>query len=145
MTCKLKKKIHEAPIPHFLSHISKIVWRLPMFDFCIFCHLPRLMRIYRVGPPSGYLKSFFPSFQFFLSFFFFFSFLGVFFFCIFLGGPFSSGAPGHCPPMPPSCYATVAMITFAAWCQRISTSLTLVLSFQVSWEKLTASLCWLEH
>ena len=29
------------------------------------------------------------------------------FFCLSLGGRFSSGAPGHCPPMPPSRYATV--------------------------------------
>ena len=41
-----------------------------MFDFGIFCHLLRLMGIYRVGL-SGYLKSFLLSFLFCLFFFFF--------------------------------------------------------------------------
>ena len=90
--------------------------------FGIFCHILRLMGIYRVGPPSGYLKSLFLSFLFF-SFFYssfsfsFFSFLFLFFFFLSLSleGPFSSGAPGHCPPMPPSCYATapVQLITLS--------------------------------
>ena len=85
---------------------SKIVWWLPIFDFGIFCHLLRLMGIYRVGAPSGYLKSFALSFLFF-PFSFSFSFLFfVFFFFLALGGPLNSGAPGHRPPMPPSCYAT---------------------------------------
>ena len=46
----------------------------------------------------------------FLHFLFFFSFLFFhFLFCLSLSpsrGPFSSWAPGHCPPMPPSRYAT---------------------------------------
>ena len=74
-----KKKIHEAPIPHFSSHISKIVWWLPMFDFGIFCHLLRVSHgdILGRSPPSGYLKSFISSFLFFSSFSFsFVSFLG---------------------------------------------------------------------
>ena len=81
-----------------------------MYDFGIFCHLLRLMGLHRVGDPSGYLKSvvfsflsLFPFFPFnFLSFF-------LFFLSCFLSlsrGPFSSGAHGHCPPMPPSRYAT---------------------------------------
>ena len=49
---------------------------------------------YRVGVPR-------PG----IFFFYFFSFLH-FFFVSFSGGPFSSRAPGHCPPMPPSRYAT---------------------------------------
>ena len=114
-----KKKSLKAPIPHFSSHLSKIVWWLPMFDFCIFCHLLRLMGwgyielLYRVGAPSEYLKSFVPfflsSFSFLplFSFLFFFLFFSSFaFFVSFTGTPFSSGAPGHCPPMPPSRYAT---------------------------------------
>ena len=32
--------------------------------------------------------------------------VGLFFFCLCLGAPFSSGAPEHCPPMPPIHYAT---------------------------------------
>ena len=90
------KGIHGALNLHCSSYISKIVWWLPMFDFGIFCRLLRLMGIYRLGPPSGYLKnvvlSFLPFYLFFLFFIFFFSSL--------------SGAPGHCPPMPPSRYAT---------------------------------------
>ena len=43
------------------------------------------------------------SFLFFLFSFLFF----IFIFFLSLGGPFSYGAPGHCPPMPPSRYATV--------------------------------------
>ena len=46
---------------------------------------------------------FFSSFSFLFFIFFFVSFLGP----LYLGGPFSSGAPGHCPSMPPSRYATV--------------------------------------
>ena len=30
----------------------------------------------------------------------------IFFFGLELGGPWHSGAPGHCPPCPPYCYAT---------------------------------------
>ena len=79
-----------------------------MFDFGIFCHPLRLMGIYRVGPVLVFEKfrslfSFLP-FLFFLVFcLFFFSILHLF---VSLGGPFSSGAPGHCPSMPPSRYAT---------------------------------------
>ena len=91
---------------HCSYYISKIVWWLPMFDFGIFCHQLRLMGIYRmVAPPSGYLKSFVLTFLFFLFCFFFFSILHFLFFPL-SRGPFSSGAPGHCPPMPPSRYAT---------------------------------------
>ena len=53
-----------------------------MFDFGIFCHLLRLMGIYRVGPPSGYLKNFVLSFHFFI----------FFFICLSFGAPL---APGH--------------------------------------------------
>ena len=69
-----------------------------MFDFGIFCNLLRLMGIYLVqGSPSGYLKIFV-----------LFSFIPFLFytFSLSLWGPFSSGAPGHCPPMPPSRCAT---------------------------------------
>ena len=61
-----------------------------MFAFGIFCHLLRLMGIYRMGPLSGYFKGpislFFSSFSVF--FFFVFSFLFfIFFFPLSLGGP----------------------------------------------------------
>ena len=85
-----EKKNHEAPILHISSHISKIVWWLPMFDFGIFCHLFRLMGIYQVGASSGYLKSFVPSFLFFLFSFlssFSFSFFFSFFFLSLSRGP----------------------------------------------------------
>ena len=72
-----------------------------MFDFGIFCHPLRLMEIYRKGAPSGLLKSFVLSFLFFLFFFFLHIFVSLSH-----RGPFSSGAYGHCPPMPPSRYAT---------------------------------------
>ena len=76
-----------------LSYISKIVWWLPMWW----------------GPRPGIWKVlfslFFSSFFLFLFLFLFFSSLH-FLVCPSLGGPFSSGAHGHCPPMPPSRYAT---------------------------------------
>ena len=46
-----KEHIHGALKLHCSSYISKIVWWLPMFDFGIFCHLLRLMGIYRAGGP----------------------------------------------------------------------------------------------
>ena len=57
--------------------------------FGIFCHVLRLMGIYRVGALFGYLKSFVPSFLFFLFFPPF--FLRFFFFCLFLGAPLAPG------------------------------------------------------
>ena len=53
-----------------------------MFDFGIFCHLLRLMGIYRVRPPSGYLRSFVLSFFCFFFFFFFCILHFLFFFCL---------------------------------------------------------------
>ena len=70
--------------------------------------------IYQVGAPVfEKFCSLSLSFSFYSIIFFFFFF---FFFCLSFGGPFSSGAPGHCPPMPPSRYATgsVAVAT-ASW------------------------------
>ena len=74
------EQIHGAPIPHCSSHISKILWWLQMFDFGIFCHLLRLMGIYR----SRYLKSFVLSCLFFLCFFSFFPFFFLFFSSLFV-------------------------------------------------------------
>ena len=84
-----------------------------------------------MGPPSGYLKSFVLSFLFFP----FFSFLFfIFFFPLSLGGPFSYRAPGHCPPMPPSRYAT-AVTTDKSLCS---------LSFQSNCSiKMIESMRWL--
>ena len=105
MSCKLKKNTWGPIIFDCSSYISKIVWWLPMFDFGSFCHIFRLMGIYRVP----YLKSFVLSlfFFFFSSIFIFFIFLKIFCCSLSFGGPCSSGAPGHCPPVPPSRYATV--------------------------------------
>ena len=102
--------IHGALILHCSSYISKIVWGLPMFDFSIFCHLLRLTGIYWVGAPVRVFEKFRSLFSFrflfFLFFFFSFHILHFLFLSLSLGGPISSGAPGHCPPMPPSRYAT---------------------------------------
>ena len=90
------RRIHGALVLHCSSYISKIVWWLSMFDFEIFCHRLKLMGIHQVGVPSRHLKKFVLSFLFFL--------------LLFWGSlswePLSSGAHGHCPPMPPSRYAT---------------------------------------
>ena len=96
---------------HCFFYISKIVWWLPLFDFGIFCHLLRLMGIYWMGGPHpGIWKVLFCHFFLpFLSFSFSFVFLffsSFSFFIVSLGGPLSFGAPEHCPPMPPSRYAT---------------------------------------
>ena len=94
-----------ALICKFSSYILKIVWWLPMFDFGIFCHVLRLMGIYRVRAPVRVFEKL--CFLFSFLFFFLFVFHSSFYFCLSLfRGPFSSGAPGHCPPMPPSRYAT---------------------------------------
>ena len=53
------------------------------------------MGIYRVGPPVQVFEKFRNSLFFSFLPFFFFSILH-FLFCLSLGGPFSSGAPGHC-------------------------------------------------
>ena len=111
------------------------------FYFGIFCHLLRLMGMYRVGAPSGYLKSFDLSFLFlfffslfYSSFSFLFFFFPFFFVSLSLGGPFSSGAPGHCPPMPLSRYATASV-----W--RLATTSALLYLFHavLSW---AARLAW---
>ena len=60
-----------------------------MFDFGIFCHLLRLMGIYRVEGGVGYLKSFVLSFPFFPFLFFFFLFFSFLFFVLFFSS-FSS-------------------------------------------------------
>ena len=86
-----------------------------MFDFGIFCHLRRLMGIYWVRAPVWVLKSFVLSFSF-LHFLFDFLFYSSFVcLSLSLGGPFSSGAPGHCPTMPPSAYATGCKSTKQTW------------------------------
>ena len=92
MSCNLKKKTWGPNAPLFVLY----------FKDCVMIN-------YVVGPPSGYLKSFDLPFLFFS---FFFPFLFSIFFFVYLSlslslsGPFSSGAPGHCPLMPPSRYAT---------------------------------------
>ena len=62
---------------------------------------------------SSFLSlSFLSFFNFFLSFLFFsFLFFLSFLSSLSLGGPpLAPRAPGHCPPMPPSCYATASYI-----------------------------------
>ena len=73
-----------------------------MYDFGIFSHLLGLW-VYIGCVVLSFvfcfcLCLFLFSFPFFLFFLFF-------VFCLSLGGPFNSGAPGHCPAMPPSRYA----------------------------------------
>ena len=88
------KRIYKTPITHCSSHISKIVWWLPMFDFGIFCHLLRLMGIIRWGPrrPGIWKVSF--SFLFSLFFSFLHFFLLFFFFFGSLSGALSPPGPG---------------------------------------------------
>ena len=129
------KRIHGAQIP-----IVRLIFQRLCDDnqclfvclfVCFFFHLLRLMGIYRVGPRPGIEKfrSLFSFLPFIFIFFSSFSFLFLFFLSFFffflslsLGGPFSSGAPGHCPPMPPSRYATVTdwektRQDFVSWCK----------------------------
>ena len=61
-----------------------------MFDFGIFCHLLRLMGLYRVGAPSGYLKSIVLSFSFLPFFLFRFRFF-IFFFVSLSVAPLAPG------------------------------------------------------
>ena len=81
------KRIHGALNLHCSSYISKIVWWLSMFDFGIFCHLLRLMRIYRVGVRPVWV------FEKFRSLFSFLPFLFSSFFPSFSIFPSLSGAP----------------------------------------------------
>ena len=82
-----------------------------MLDFGIFCYLLKLMGIYRGGGPFRVFEKFCSLFPFlyfpffFLTILYIYIYIYIFFFT--LGGPFSSVAPGHRPPMPPSRYATV--------------------------------------
>ena len=106
------KRIHGALILHCSVYISKIVWWLPMFDFGIFCHLLKLMRILN-GAPSGYLKSFdVLSFPFFLCFCFCFCFLPFLFFIFIVCLSGASLAPGPldivqpCHPVATPLFAT---------------------------------------
>ena len=73
-----------------------------MFDFGISVIYLRLIGIYRVGAPVWLFEKFRSLFSFIV-------------FCLSLSlslsvgaplapGPISSGAPGHCPPMPPGRY-----------------------------------------
>ena len=103
-----RKRIHGALNLHCSSYISKIVWWYQCLISVFSVIYLRLMGLYRVGAPVRVFEKFRSLslfFLFFLSFSYFFSILH-FLFSLSLGGPFSSGAPGHCPPMPPSRYAT---------------------------------------
>ena len=104
------KIIHGAPNLHCSYNISKIVWWFSML-ILIFSVIYVDSRGYiGWGPRSGIWKVSFSLFFYFLPFLFFFPFffsiLHFLFFPRLSGGPFSSGVPGHCPPMPPSRYAT---------------------------------------
>ena len=82
-----EKKIMKPQFPIF-----RLIFQRWCDDYqcliCIFCHILRLMGIYRVGAPSEYLKSFVPSFLFFLFFPFLFF---IFFFVFFSGAPLALG------------------------------------------------------
>ena len=99
-----EKRIQRALILHCSSCISKIAWWLEIFYFDIFCHLLKFMGYIGWGPVWVFEKFRVLSLSLSLSLLFYFSF--SFFLSLSLGGPFRSGAPGHCPPMPPSRYAT---------------------------------------
>ena len=71
-----------------------------------------------LGPEVYFFPLFFSSFFSILHFLFSFSFFFSFLFGLSLRGPFSSGAPGHCPPMPPSCYATDLRYLHAKWIRK---------------------------
>ena len=76
------------------------------FDFGIFCHLLVHGDILGGDPLPGIWKvSFTHFFSSFSSAFLFYSSFS-FFVCL-SRGPLKLRAPGHCPPMPPSRYATV--------------------------------------
>ena len=102
------KIIHGAPNLHCSYNISKIVWWFSML-ILIFSVIYVDSRGYIGWAPVRVFEKFRSlfSFIFFLFFFFPFFFYSSFsFFPCLSGGPFSSGVPGHCPPMPPSRYAT---------------------------------------
>ena len=108
MSCMLKKNTRGSSIsivPFIFQRLCDDLYQCLILIFSVIYLDSWGMGIYRVGPPSGYLKSFILSFLFILLFFFL-VYIYSSLFSLSLGGPFSSGAPGHCPPMPPSCYAT---------------------------------------
>ena len=139
------EKIHEAPIPIF-----RLIFRRLCDDYQ--CLILVFSVIYLDScngdisggwPSSGFWKVLFPlffsSYSFsFLFFFFSFSFVFsfVFSFLFFSSfsilslsrGPFSSGAPGHCPPMPPSRYATDEISIFTP-CSGVTLTLALDSSY----------------
>ena len=77
-----------------------------MFDFGIFCHLLRLMGIYRVGPRPGIWKV---SFHLFFSSFFF--ILHFHCFCLSLGAPLASGPLDIVHP----CQPVATPLQFGLW------------------------------
>ena len=95
MSCKLRKNTWGPNSPLFLLYFKNCLMITNVW-FCYFLSLLRLMGISRVRVPVRVLEKFF----------FFFFFLSFLFFIFFSRGLFSSGAPGHCSPMPPSRYAT---------------------------------------
>ena len=105
------------------SYISKIVWWLPMFDFGIFCHLLRLMGIYRVRAPVRvfdvfiylFLPPFLPFFVFCFCFVIFFSSFSLF--LSLSRGPFSSGPLDIVHPCHPvATPLSVCVSVSGAWC-----------------------------
>ena len=124
-----------GPLPHCSSHISKIVWWLPKFDLGISFIYSDSWDISDGSPFQVFIK-FNSLFSFLLSLFpfLFFSFLFfsfLFFSFLSLLGPLSSGAPGHCPPMSPSRYATVKNEQCKTWPRvlHVSTCILHVLVF----------------
>ena len=96
-----EKRICGLNSPLFLLYFKDCVM-ITIVWFWYFLSSTETHRDISGGGPSRYLKSFILSFLFFCFSFLFF----IFIFVVFLRGPLSSGAPGHCPPMPPSRYAT---------------------------------------
>ena len=110
----LKGAYMVVPIPHRSSHISKVLCWLPILDFGIgpsvgssFLSTTRLMYGDISCRITFWVVFFLCSFlSFFFSFIFSFLNFLFFFFLSVSGAPFSSEAPGHCPPMPSARYAT---------------------------------------
>ena len=93
MSCKLKKNTWDPSSPLFLSYFNDCVMITNVWFWYFYIIYLRLEGIYRVGPPSGYFKSFVLSFLFFLFFFFSFLFFIIFFFFLSQswGAPLASG------------------------------------------------------
>ena len=103
MSCKLKKNKRDPIVPLTFQRLCDDYQCL----FLLFSVIYLDSWGYTGGVPVWVFEKFCDLFSSFSFLFFLFLF---FFFCLSLGGSFNSGAPGHCLPMPPSCYATECIV-----------------------------------